>query len=115
MSTKTLQSEQQRRRRVRAKISGSAERPRLSIRISNRHITAQLIDDIAAKTLSYVSSTGQPAGKTMTDKAVWAGERIASMATQHNIKRVVFDRGGKIYHGRLDALAKAARDKGLEF
>ena len=90
----------------------------MSVRITNRHITAQLIDDVAGVTLSYVSTAAKtttgPKG-TMTEKAVWVGEQIADLATKKKIKSVVFDRGSKIYHGRLHALAEAARGKGLEF
>jgi large subunit ribosomal protein L18 len=119
MSTTALLAKDQRRRRTRAKISGTAERPRLSVHVSNRHIVAQLIDDDAGKTLSFVSTAGS--GKvnaavkgTMTEKATWAGEKIAELAAKKQVKAVVFDRGSRIYHGRLHALAEAARAKGLE-
>jgi large subunit ribosomal protein L18 len=113
---KTLTPTEQRRRRTRAKIYGTAERPRLSIYVSNRHVIAQLIDDDARATLSYVSTARNADVKgTMTDKAKWAGEQIADLAKKQKITRVVFDRGTKIYHGRLHALAEAARSKGLEF
>ncbi len=116
MSTTTLKPELQRRRRTRAKIFGTAERPRLNVRISNRHITAQLIDDAKGVTLAYVATAhAKDAKGNMTQRAAWAGEAIAAEAGKHKIKRVVFDRGGKIYHGRLHALAEAARNKGLEF
>jgi large subunit ribosomal protein L18 len=106
----------QRRRRTRAKIHGTAERPRLSVHISNRHVTAQLIDDVAGKTLAFVSTANETASKgTLTAKAVQVGEQIAELGTKKKIKRVVFDRGTRIYHGRLHALAEAARAKGLEF
>jgi large subunit ribosomal protein L18 len=113
---KTLTQTEQRRRRTRAKISGTAERPRLSISVSNRNITAQLIDDIAGTTVAYVTTTKSADAKgTMTEKAIWVGEQIALLGTKKKIKQVVFDRGSKIYHGRLHALAEAARGKGLEF
>lgn len=112
-----LSPAQQRRRRTRAKISGTAARPRLSAFVSNKHIVAQLIDDTTGTTLAYVSTNGSadaPTG-TMTEKAAWVGTHIAELAGKKKIKAVVFDRGTKIYHGRLQALADAARAKGLEF
>lgn len=116
MSNMTLSPVQQRRQRTRAKISGTAARPRLSVAISNKHIVAQLIDDEAGKTLGAVSTHLKDAPKgSMTEKAVWVGEQIAATAGNKKIKAVVFDRGSKIYHGRLKALADAARAKGLEF
>ena len=105
-----------RKARVRAKISGTAERPRLTVTISNTHISAQLIDDDKGATLGYVSTVGSKDTKgNMTDKAKLVGEQIAAIATKKKIKTVIFDRGTRIYHGRLAALADAARDKGLEF
>lgn len=102
--------------RVRTVVQGTAERPRLSVHVSNLHVSAQLIDDVAGKTIAQVTTVGQKAVKgTMTDKATWAGEQIAAQATAKKIKRVVFDRGGKLYHGRVAALADAARKAGLEF
>jgi large subunit ribosomal protein L18 len=111
-----LTNQLQRRRRTRAKIHGTAERPRLSVHISNRHIVAQLIDDDAQRTLSFVT-TARPmtVQGTLTKKAEWVGEHIAELAVKKKIKKVVFDRGSRIYHGRLHALAEAARSKGLEF
>jgi large subunit ribosomal protein L18 len=105
-----------RRARVRARISGTPERPRLSVRISLRHVIAQIIDDRDGRTLVYVTTVGAKAATgTMTEKAAWAGKEVAELAKKANIKRVVFDRGGRIYHGRLHALAEAAREAGLEF
>lgn len=111
-----LQNRDRRKGRIRALISGSAERPRLNVSISNLHITAQLIDDATHQTLVYVTTVGQKAATgTMTDKAVWVGTEIATKAQADKIKAVVFDRGGKLYHGRVAALAEAARKAGLEF
>ena len=111
-----LQNRQQRHRRVRSVISGTASRPRLSVTVSNLHITAQLIDDTAGKTLGYTSTVGQKTLKgSMTEKAAWVGEEIAKQAKTAKVKAVVFDRGGKLYHGRVAALADAARKAGLEF
>jgi large subunit ribosomal protein L18 len=111
-----LQNRAQRHGRVRAKVSGSPQRPRLSVYISNAHITAQLVDDTDGRTLGYVSTVGQKTVKgTMTEKAAWVGAEIAKQAKGAKLKRVVFDRGGKLYHGRVAALAEAARNAGLEF
>ena len=106
----------QRRARIRSVIQGSAKRPRLSVHVSNLHITAQLVDDTAGKTLAYVSTVGQKAATgSMSDKATWVGAEIAKQAKNLKLKTVVFDRGGKLYHGRVAALADAARKEGLEF
>jgi large subunit ribosomal protein L18 len=106
----------QRKHRVRSVISGTAARPRLSVHISNMHITAQLIDDTANHTIAYVSTIGQPKiTGTMTEKAVVVGGQIAQKAKAIKITNVVFDRGGRVYHGRVAALADAARKEGLEF
>lgn len=111
-----LHNRSQRQQRVRSVVQGTAKRPRLSVHISNLHISAQLIDDDAHKTLGYATTTGNKAAKgTMTEKAAWVGTTIAAQAKAAKIKSVVFDRGGKIYHGRVAALADAARKAGLEF
>lgn len=114
--TRKLQSRDRRKGRIRSVISGTTERPRLSVFISNQHITAQIIDDSLHKTLVYVSTVGEKASKdTMTEKATHVGATIAKQAKAAKITKVVFDRGGKLYHGRVAALATAARDNGLEF
>lgn len=111
-----LQNRVLRARRVRAKVSGTAERPRLSVNISNRHIIAQLIDDTAHKTIAYVSTVGTKTAKgTMVERAEWVGTEIAKKAKAAKINAVVFDRGSRLYHGRMQALADAARKSGLEF
>lgn len=111
-----LHNRAQRHSRVRAVVSGTAQRPRLSVHVSNLHVSAQLIDDTAGKTLAQVSTVGQKTVKgTMTEKAAWVGTEIAAKAKAAKIKQVVFDRGGKLYHGRVAALADAARKAGLEF
>lgn len=113
---KKLQNRKLRKARVRSKVSGTAQIPRLSVFISNAHITAQLIDDSTRKTLGYVSTVGSKDAKgTMTDKATWVGTEIGKQAKAAKIKKVVFDRGSKLYHGRVAALADAARKSGLEF
>lgn len=102
--------------RVRATVTGTAERPRLSIHISNMHVTAQIIDDTTQNTLAYVSTIGaKNAVGTMTEKAVWVGAEIAKKAKAKKVSKVVFDRGSRLYHGRVKALADAARNAGLEF
>lgn len=116
MSMNVLTNKDQRRKRIRAKIWGTAERPRLSVNISNKHIVAQLIDDDKGVTLGYVTTVGNKVTKgNMTEKAKAVGEQIAAIASKKKIKTVIFDRGTRIYHGRLAALADTARDKGLEF
>jgi large subunit ribosomal protein L18 len=105
-----------RKNRIRSVVTGTAERPRLSVFVSARHISAQLIDDTAHKTVAAVSTIGSKAAKgTLTEKAAWVGGEIAGKAKTANVNQVVFDRGGKQYHGRVKALAEAAREKGLEF
>lgn len=104
-----------RKQRVRAKISGSAARPRLSVYVSNQRVSAQLINDEAGKTIATVITTKADADKPLTEQAKVVGTEIAKLATKHKIKKVVFDRNGRIYHGRIKALAEAARAAGLEF
>jgi len=107
---------QLRKNRVRAIVSGTAKRPRLSVFISNRHITAQLIDDTAGRTLAYATSVGQKKTVgTMTERAALIGTSIAAKAKAKKINRVVFDRSSRKYHGRVKELADAARKAGLEF
>ena len=115
MINQTLATLNRRRKRVRAKVSGTPARPRLSVKITLTQVTAQVIDDTTGKTLAYVSTVGSDAKGNMTAKATWAGEHIAAAAKAKKIKQVVFDRNGRIYHGRLHALAEAARGAGLEF
>jgi large subunit ribosomal protein L18 len=101
--------------RVRRKITGTAERPRLAVYRSNRHIYAQLIDDDSARTLASASDRevkGGGDGKTDAAKAV--GELIAERAKAAGVERAVFDRGGRLFHGRVAALAEGAREKGLQ-
>lgn len=107
------------RKRIRRKVKGSAERPRLAIFRSEKHIYAQVIDDVAGTTLASASSLekelrGKFAGaNAAAAKAV--GELVAERAKARGIEKVVFDRGGYVYHGNIKALADSAREKGLQF
>jgi large subunit ribosomal protein L18 len=116
MEAKTKRASRLRRHsRVRRKISGTAERPRLAVYRSNRHIYAQLIDDAAARTLASASDREVKAGGDgKTDVAKAVGGLIAERAKASGIERVVFDRGGRLFHGRVAALAEGAREKGLK-
>ena len=114
--TLKLQNRARRANRVRTTLTGSAGRPRLSIHISNLHVSAQIINDETHQTLAAVSTVGQKTAKgNLTDKATWVGTEIAGKAKTVKVKQVVFDRGNKLYHGRIKALADAARAAGLEF
>ncbi len=105
-----------RRRRVRAKVRGTPERPRLSVFRSNRGIQAQLIDDVAAHTVAAVWWTESDLrGLGPMEQAVKAGELIARRGREAGVETCVFDRGGYRYHGRVKALADAAREGGLRF
>jgi large subunit ribosomal protein L18 len=110
------QSRLRRRRRVRAKVRGTAERPRLSVFRSNRGIQAQVIDDVAGHTLAAVNWTeGDLKSLKSMDQAKRAGELLAERAKAAGVETVVFDRGGYRYHGRVKALADGARESGLRF
>ena len=109
-----------RHRRVRRKVGGTRERPRLAVFRSLSHIYAQVIDDTTGHTLTYAASTdpevrGQATGKPKGEVAALVGRLVAQRARAQGIQRVVFDRGGYKYHGRVKALADAARQEGLEF
>ena len=105
-----------RRRRVRAKVRGTAERPRLSVFRSNRGVQAQLIDDVAGRTLAAVNWTEQELKALgRMEQATRAGSLLAERAKGAGIETVVFDRGGYRYHGRVKALADGAREGGLRF
>lgn len=101
--------------RTRAKIHGTAERPRLTVHISNLNITAQIINDDKQATLAYATTVGKKLKGTKSEKAAEIGAEIAKAAKKANINKVVFDRGSKLYAGRMSALAEAARKEGLEF
>jgi large subunit ribosomal protein L18 len=117
MTLKTKgQSRLRRRRRVRAKVRGTAERPRLSVFRSNRGIQAQVIDDVAGHTLAAVNWTEDDLKSLKSmEQAKRAGELVAERAKAAGVETVVFDRGGYRYHGRVKALADGAREKGLTF
>ena len=117
MTLKTKpQARRRRRRRVRAKIRGTAERPRLSVFRSNRGIGAQLIDDVAGNTVAAVNWTeGDLKSLKSMDQAKRAGELLAERAKAAGVETVIFDRGGYRYHGRVKALADGAREGGLSF
>jgi large subunit ribosomal protein L18 len=115
VSTKP-QARLRRRRRVRAKVHGTAERPRLSVFRSNRGVQAQVIDDAAGHTLAAVSWTEADLKSLGSmDQARKAGELLAERAKAAGVEVVIFDRGGYRYHGRVKALADGAREKGLKF
>ncbi len=118
--TKKHQGRKRRHVRVRKKVRGTPERPRLAVYRSNRHIIAQVIDDRSGRTLVAASThegelRGRSGGTGNADAATEVGRLVAERAKQAGITRVVFDRGGFRYHGRIAALAAAARDGGLEF
>jgi large subunit ribosomal protein L18 len=104
-----------RHRRVRKKVSGTAERPRLAVFRSNRHIYAQLVDDRAARTLASASDLGVGGEDDKTARAREVGKALAANAKAAGIEHAVFDRGGRLYHGRVKALADGAREGGLKF
>jgi large subunit ribosomal protein L18 len=100
--------------RVRRKVAGSAERPRLAVYRSNRHIYAQLIDDARAATVAQASDREVAAEGDKTTRAKAVGTLLAGRARETGIERAVFDRGGRLYHGRVAALAEGAREGGLQ-
>lgn len=104
--------------RVRSKLTGTAVRPRLNVFRSNKHIYAQLIDDVNGVTLASASTLDKEMNLESTsnlEAAVKVGELVAKRAVEKGVKAIVFDRGGYLYHGRVKALADAARENGLEF
>ena len=108
-------SKHSRSARVRSGVHGTADRPRLSVNVSNVHVSAQIINDDEGKTIAAATTVGKKLKGTMTEKASIIGAEIAKAAKAKKIKQVVFDRGAKKYHGRVKALADAARENGLEF
>lgn len=120
MTAKSRIARKRRHSRIRQKLSGTAERPRLNVFRSLDHIYAQVIDDVEGKTLASASTLDKSLrsdleGKNKADQAKLVGETIAERAKDAGIESVVFDRGGFIYHGRIKALAEGAREAGLKF
>ena len=113
--SKKLLNRSLRKNRVRSKVTGTAERPRLTVTISNTHVSVQLIDDANGVTLASATTVGAKATGTMTEKCAKVGADVAKAAKKAKITSVVFDRSGRQYAGRLKALADAARNEGLEF
>ena len=103
------------RSRVRKRVAGTTERPRLVVHRSLKHIYAQLVDDESQRTLMTVSDLGADEGGKKGEKALAVGKALAAKAKEAGIKRVVFDRAGYRYHGRVKAVAEGAREGGLEF
>lgn len=119
---RSISKKEIRHRRIRAKIKGTPEKPRLSVFRSNRHIFAQLIDDTKGKTIVSASdlkikSKDLPAGQAgkKTDRAKIVGAELAKSAQEKKIEKIVFDRGGNKYHGRVKAVAEGAKEGGLKF
>ena len=118
MKTTRRESTRRRHSRVRRRVKGTSERPRLAVFRSNQHIYAQIIDDTQHQTLASASTLDKDAGTESggnKEAAITVGKLIAERAIAKDISQVVFDRGGKLYHGRVAALADAAREAGLEF
>jgi large subunit ribosomal protein L18 len=115
MKKPQTREEYRRRRhfRVRKKVNGTAERPRLVVYRSLKHIYAQLVDDVAQRTLLTVTDNGIEGKKV--DKSFEVGKKVAERAKEAGVKGIVFDRGGYLYHGRVKAVADGAREGGLEF
>ena len=118
-TTKKTLGRLRRKQRVRKKVFGTAEQPRLNVFRSTKHIYAQIIDDVAGKTLASASTMAKGVRETITgkkrEKAAGVGVAIAARCKELNIAKVVFDRNGYRYHGRLKAIAEAARKGGLQF
>ena len=104
-----------RHRRIRVSLSGTTQRPRLNVFRSLQHIYAQVIDDTNGNTLAAASTLGTDLSGTKTERARFVGRTIAERAKEQGVNTVVFDRGGYLYHGRIKALADAAREAGLDF
>jgi large subunit ribosomal protein L18 len=120
MAVKTQKARKRRHRRIRMKISGTADRPRLNVYRSLDHIYVQVIDDVAGHTLASASTKDLSLavdldGKTKREQAVVVGKTVAQRAKDAGIDEVVFDRGGYLYHGRVKSLADGAREGGLKF
>jgi large subunit ribosomal protein L18 len=115
-----IQGRERRKLRIRRKISGTEERPRLSVFRSLKHIYAQVVDDVAGKTLAHCSTLAKDVkpkadDANKTDAAKIVGQTIAAQLKAKGITKIVFDRNGYLYHGRIKSLAEGAREGGLEF
>ncbi len=120
IAEKRRESLKRRHRRIRISMSGTAERPRLAVKRTGKHIYAQIIDDESGKSLAMSSSLdpqikGGLTGKSKVERSQAVGKRIAEIAKEKGIAKVAFDRGGHVYHGRVRALAESAREAGLDF
>jgi large subunit ribosomal protein L18 len=120
MAVKSKEARKRRHRRIRARLAGTAERPRLSVFRSLEHIYVQVVDDEAGRTIASASTVdahllADMDGKTKKEQATLVGKAVAERAQVAGVKQVVFDRGGYLYHGRIKALADGAREGGLEF
>ena len=120
MAVKSEKARKRRHRRIRTKISGTSERPRLNVNRSLKHIYVQVIDDVAGHTLVAASTVDKELaqdleGKTKREQSALVGKIVARRAMDAGVKEVVFDRGGYLYHGRVKALAESAREAGLKF
>ena len=117
VAQKRLEGRIARHRRVRKKITGTAARPRLAVFRSNKHLTLQVIDDVAGRTLAAASTLDKTVENAASNVACAAqvGALVAERAKAANVSAVVFDRGGHLYHGKIKALADAAREAGLQF
>lgn len=104
-----------RQNRVKAQVRGTSARPRLAVKISNKNVSAQIIDDQKQATLISATSIRSKIKGNLSEKAVIVGKEVASKAKAQKISNVAFDRGAKRYHGRVKALAEAAREEGLKF
>ncbi len=114
MKHSNISKRERRHKRIRSRVSGTAERPRLAVFKSNKFIYAQLIDDVAGKTICSASDIKKAKG-TKTERAIVIGSEIATLAQKNNITSIVFDRGGFRFTGRVKALADSARAAGLVF
>jgi large subunit ribosomal protein L18 len=119
-SNKKIESRMRRRKRIRKHVAGDNERPRLTVFRSNKHIYAQVIDDTVNKAVASASTatkglSGELQGKSKKDQAKLVGAAVAKACKDNGINKVVFDRNGYAYHGRVSALAEGAREGGLEF
>ncbi|PLS81869.1 50S ribosomal protein L18 [Candidatus Saccharibacteria bacterium] len=114
LATKLL-NRRLRKNRVRSHIHGTDVRPRLTVFISNMHVSAQIINDDTKQTIASSTTVGAKATGSMKEKAAWVGTEVAKKAKKAKVSAVVFDRNGRQYAGRLQALAEAARKEGLEF